>query len=286
MNAVEASSRDARQSVSGSSFYAAMRMLPNAQRRAMFDIYAFCRAVDDVADGCGDRQARLAELAQWRADIDALFAGRPPSRVSALAEPIRAYGLQRGDFLSIIDGMEMDVEADIRAPDLATLDLYCDRVACAVGRLSVRVFGMEVQDGVSLAFHLGRALQLTNILRDLDEDAAKGRLYLPREALLAAGITPREPAMALGHPAVGHACAVVADRANGHYAEANRMMSRYPLRIVRAPFVMAAVYQNMLQRLAARGWAPPRATIRAGRARPLWLLVRRRALEMAPRRGM
>jgi presqualene diphosphate synthase len=286
MNAVEAPSRDAQQSVSGSSFYAALRVLPQAQRSAMFEIYAFCRAVDDVADGGGDRQARLAELEQWRADIDALFAGAPPSRVRALAGPIRAYGLQRCDFLSIIDGMEMDAEADIRGPDLATLDLYCDRVACAVGRLSVRVFGMKVQDGISLAFHLGRALQLTNILRDLDEDAAKGRLYLPREALLAAGITNSEPAAVLDHPAVGHACKAVADRAHDHYANANRLMSHYPLRIVRTPLLMAKVYQNMLKRLVARGWAPPRGTLRAGRAKLLWLLVRYGVIEMALRREM
>jgi phytoene synthase len=286
MDVIEASSRDARESVSGSSFYAAMRVLPPAQRRAMFEIYGFCRAVDDVADGRGDRQMRLAELEQWRADIDALFAGAPPSRVRTLNEPIRAYGLQRNDFLSIIDGMEMDAEADIRAPDAATLDLYCDRVACAVGRLSVRVFGMRVQDGMSLAFHLGRALQLTNILRDLDEDAATGRLYLPREVLLAAGITQNEPATVLDHPAVGKACAAVVDRALGHFGDARRIMSPYPLRIVRAPLLMAKVYQNILERLAARGWAPPRRAIRASRARLLWILVRHGVFEMGPRREM
>jgi presqualene diphosphate synthase len=286
MDVIEASSRDARESVSGSSFYAAMRVLPPAQRRAMFEIYGFCRAVDDVADGRGDRQMRLAELEQWRADIDALFAGAPPSRVRTLNEPIRAYGLQRNDFLSIIDGMEMDAEADIRAPDAATLDLYCDRVACAVGRLSVRVFGMRVQDGTSLAFHLGRALQLTNILRDLDEDAAKGRLYLPREALLAAGITHNEPAAVLDHPAVGKACTAIVDRALGHFGDARRIMSPHPLRIVRAPLLMAKVYQNILERLAARGWAPPRRAIRASRARLLWTLVRHGVFEMGPRREM
>src|SRR5256712_13040783 len=127
-------------------------------------------------------------------DVEALFRGAPRTRLRASSEPIRAFDLQREDFLSIVDGMEMDARADIRAPDLATLDLYCDRVACAVGRLSVRVFGIHGRDGASLAFHLGRALQLTNILRDLDEDAAKARLYLPREALLAAGIGQTDPA--------------------------------------------------------------------------------------------
>ena len=100
----------------------------------------------------------------------------------------------------MIDGMEMDVTETIRAPDFATLDLYCDRVASAVGRLSVRVFGMEKNDGLALAHHLGRALQLTNILRDLDEDAAIGRLYLPKEALLDAGITTTDPDAGAGEP--------------------------------------------------------------------------------------
>ena len=111
-----------------------------------------------------------------------------------LGEAVHAFGLRREDFCAVIDGMEMDVETDIRAPDLATLDLYCDRVASAVGRLSARAFGMPEAEGISLAHHLGRALQLTNILRDLDEDAAIGRLYLPREDLCAAGIAARRAA--------------------------------------------------------------------------------------------
>jgi phytoene synthase len=269
-----ASSANTEHSVSGSSFYVAMRLLPSEQRHAMFAIYDFCRAVDDVADGRGDRQARLTELARWRMDVDALFAGAPPSRVQALAAPIRAFGLEREDFLSIIDGMEMDARADIRAPELAILDLYCDRVACAVGRLSVRVFGMQGQDGASLAFHLGRALQLTNILRDLDEDAGKGRLYLPREALLAAGISQTDPATVLDHSALGKACAMVVNRAHSHFAAARRLMAQHPLRIVRAPRLMERVYQNILERLTARGWAAPRHPIRAGRARLLWIVLR------------
>src|SRR5437879_13479760 len=156
------SSTDAKRSVSGSSFYVAMRVLPDVQRRAMFAIYAFCRAVDDVADGRGDRQARVDELAHWRRDIETLFAGMPATRLRALSEPIRSFDLQREDFLSIIDGMEMDARAEIRAPDQATLDLYCDRVACAVGRLSVRVFGLNVTDGASLAFRMGTEVQLTS----------------------------------------------------------------------------------------------------------------------------
>src|SRR4030081_1728302 len=180
-------------SASGSSFSAAMRILPREQREAMFQIYSFCRQVDDIADSDGPRPERLSALQQWRDDVDALYQGRPPERLKDYVTSVRAFGLKREDFLAIIDGMEMDVPQDIRAPDLAMLDLYCDRVPRAVGRLSVRVFGLPEQDGILLAHHLGRALQLTNILRDIDEDAGLGRLYLPREGLLHAAITSDDP---------------------------------------------------------------------------------------------
>src|ERR1700744_5883044 len=166
---------------SGSSFYAARRILPKEQRDAMFQIYSFCRQVDDIADSDGPRDERLTALQQWRQDIEALYQGHPPARLRDYAASVQRFGLEREDFLAIVDGMEMDVPQDIRAPDLATLDLYCDRVASAVGRLSVKVFGLPREDGILLAHHLGRALQLTNILRDIDEDAAIGRLYLPKE---------------------------------------------------------------------------------------------------------
>ncbi len=175
---------------SGSSFYAAMRILPKPQREAMFAIYGFCRQVDDIADSPGPRDERRAALAEWRGDIEALYQGRPTPLTSDLLQPMRDFGLEKADFLAVIDGMEMDVLGDIRAPSWSELDLYCDRVASAVGRLSVRIFGMDVKPGRDLAHHLGRALQLTNILRDLDEDAAVGRLYLPREALSRPGSRP------------------------------------------------------------------------------------------------
>jgi presqualene diphosphate synthase len=227
-----------------------------------------------VADGDGAREARLAELRHWRADIDALFAQAPPARIRPLAEPVRAFDLRHDDFLAVIDGMEMDTTADIRAPSRATLDLYCDRVAGAVGRLSVRVFGMPAPDGDALALHLGRALQLTNILRDLDEDAAKGRLYLPRESLLAAGIAATEPKAVLGHPALRLACAALANDARDRFGAASRVMSAYPLRMVRAPLLMAKVYQTMLARLESRGFAPPRRPVHADRITLLWILLR------------
>ncbi len=223
---------------SRSSFYTGMRILQRAQREAMFEIYSFCRAVDDIADDLGPREPRREQLAQWRADIDAVYRGAPPPQLGGLTQAVRTFDLQREDFIAVVDGMEMDVIADIRAPDRATLDLYCDRVACAVGRLSVRVFGMERDSGLALAHHLGRALQLTNILRDLDEDASLGRLYLPREALHAVGIETTDPATVLEHPAVADVCATIVALATSEFAAANALMKKSPRRVVRAPRIM------------------------------------------------
>jgi squalene synthase HpnD/squalene synthase HpnC len=264
---------EARAKVSGSSFYLAMRLMPAEQRQAMFAIYSFCRAVDDIADNSGPRDVQLLQLQRWRHDVDAIYAGSAPSHLHALAEAIRTFDLRRDDFLAIIDGMEMDVIAPIRAPDWATLDLYCDRVASAVGRLSVRVFKMEDAQGLALAHHLGRALQLTNILRDIDEDAAVGRLYLPQEALRAAGITSSEPLEAIADPAIDQACAPVAARARRHFDESEAIIARSPRRVVRTARIMGAACRSILKHLVARGWLPPRAPIKRRRAQLIWIAL-------------
>ena len=251
-----------------------MRILPREQRQAMFEIYAFCRAVDDIADDPGPREGRLAALETWRSDIAALYAGAAPARLAGLARALRDFDLQREDFLAIIDGMEMDVRADIRAPDHATLDLYCDRVACAVGRLSVRVFGMPREAGLALAHHLGRALQLTNILRDLDEDAGMGRLYLPREALRDVGIISTDPRTVLAHPLLEQPCNVIVALAIVEFEAANAIMAHQPRRTVRAPRIMGHAYRLILDRLIARGFEPPRAPVRLPRAKILLIVLR------------
>jgi presqualene diphosphate synthase len=258
----------------GSSFYTAMKILPRPQREAMFEIYGFCRRVDDIADSNGPRAERLIELAAWRADVNALYAGQLPPRLAGLAKPVRDFDLAREDFLALIDGMEMDAFDDIRGPSAAILDLYCDRVASAVGRLSVRVFGVERKAGIALAHHLGRALQLTNILRDLDEDAAVGRLYVSREALAHAGIQSNDPMTALRSPTLGQACAELVARARDHFAQADTIMAGLPRRSVRAPRIMGLVYRSILDRLTARGWSTPRQPIRLPRALLLWIVLR------------
>jgi presqualene diphosphate synthase len=272
--ATDTRSSNAQTRASGSSFYTAMRFLPAPQREALFEIYGLCRALDDVADARGARDRRLRELDRWRAAVQALYAGSPPAGLQGLAVAVERYDLQQRDMLALIEGMEMDVVADIRAPDHPTLDLYCDRVASAVGRLCVRVFGLTRDDGVTLAHHLGRALQLTNILRDVDEDAQMGRLYIPREALDAAGISTSDPIVALLNPALDRACRRVAENAEEHFRTADEVMRRCPRQTVRAPRIMAAAYKQLLARLLGRGWSPPRSPVHLSRPQLLWFVLR------------
>jgi squalene synthase HpnD len=252
--------------VSGSSFYAGMRVLPKAEREAMYAVYAFCRVIDDIADDQqGDRASRAVALEAWRDDIEALYAGRDPGQAAIVAEAVRRFDLQKADFLAVIDGMAMDVEADLRWVPFETLDLYCDRVASAVGRLSVNIFGMERETGVALSHHLGRALQFTNILRDIDEDAAIGRVYLAGEHLTAAGIPFTTPLEVVNDPRIDAACRPLAATAHRHYAEANAILARRPRGHLIAPRLMAAVYAPILSRMERAGWAPPRTRIRTNK---------------------
>lgn len=267
---------------SASSFRMAMQILPARQREAMFAIYAFCRAVDDVADGDAPAPDKRAALERWRDEVDASYVGVAPPHLRPLAQHIAAFDLARADFHAVIDGMLMDAQdRPICAPPAATLDLYCDRVAGAVGRLSVRIFGMPPDDGVLLAHHLGRALQLTNILRDIDEDAAIGRAYLPSELLAAAGVGERACSSADAiavHPALPLACTRLADQAQRHYAKAGVVLRRNSRPCTRAPRLMGAVYQALLARLAARGWGSPRAAVKVGRIERIGILLRHAVL--------
>jgi phytoene synthase len=216
----------------------------------------------------------LAALQEWRDDIDALYRGAPPPRLKDYVASVKRFDLLREDFLAVVDGMEMDVPQDIRAPDIATLDLYCDRVASAVGRLSVRVFGLPHDDGIELAHHLGRALQLTNILRDIDEDAGLGRLYLPREALLHAGITGDDPEKVAADRALPKVCAPLAERAKAHFAKADEVMARNRRRAVRAPRIMSRYYRAILQLLIERGFAAPRESVRVSKVTKAAIILR------------
>jgi len=261
---------------STSSFYIAMRLMPAEERDAMFAIYAFCRKVDDIADdGVGTRAERHERLEQWRTDLRALYAGTVPGQVRFLAPAVSKYGLRLKDFLSILDGMDMDVAEDIVAPGLDMLDVYCDRVASAVGRLSIKVFGMEEEPGFELAHHLGRALQLTNILRDIDEDAAIGRLYLPREYLEEMDCCRQmDPLAIIARPQIDAVCRRVAGLAHQHYDQASRILAARPKGRIKTPRLMGAVYSEILSATEAQGFAPPRHRVSLPKSRLLSLVLR------------
>jgi phytoene synthase len=261
---------------SKSSFYLAMRLMPEAERDAMFAIYAFCRKVDDIADdGVGTREERRKKLDGWRDDVASLYRGAPAGQARFLSGIVARYGLRQEDFVAILDGMAMDVAEDIVAPDLATLDLYCDRVASAVGRLSIKVFGMEEGPGFALAHHLGRALQLTNILRDVDEDADIGRLYLPREYLFEMACAKSlNPGWIVSQPQIDSVCRKVAALAHAHYDAAKKIMAAKPKGRIATPSLMGAVYSEILSESEKAGFAPPRHRVSLGKWRLLMLVVK------------
>jgi phytoene synthase len=273
--AAEAEARVAeRVQKAGTSFFWAMRLLPAERRAGMFAVYAFCREVDDIADGEDLPALKLAGLAEWRREVDRLYAGAPAREVAvALAGPVRRYRLEKADFEAVIDGMEMDAKEDITAPSLATLDLYCARVASAVGRLSIRIFGADGPDAIQVAESLGRALQLTNILRDLAEDAARGRLYLPKELLDRFGV-PGRAAEAIRHPRLPEVCRALAEIAHRHFTEAGRAMARCPRQAMRPAALMGAMYAAILRRLERAGWQRPDERIGLPSWLKLWLVVR------------
>ena len=258
-----------------SSFFWAIRFLPRKRREAMFAVYAFCREVDDIADGDEAESGKLARLARWREEIARLYAGAPSLPTArALAGPVREFGLARDDFLAVIEGMEMDVRGVMRAPPQAELDAYCDRVAGAVGLLSIRVFGADSPRARDFALALGRALQCTNILRDLDEDASLGRLYLPREMLAAQGIRSAEPEAVLADPALPAVCAAFAELAARQFAAAEAALADCPGRALRPAIVMMVVYRRLLDRMRRNGWSAARRPVWLSKPEKLWIAFR------------
>ncbi|NIA69836.1 presqualene diphosphate synthase HpnD [Pelagibius litoralis] len=260
---------------SGSSFLWGMRLLPKPRRDAMYAIYAFCRAVDDIADDEGAAADKLSRLAVWREEIERLYGGTPQTPITlALQQPVRDYGLPKEEFLAVIDGMEMDAREDICAPDMATFRLYCRRVAGAVGVLSVHAFGATEPEARDLALAEGDALQFTNILRDIAEDAGRGRLYLPREILLRHGIDSRDPTTVAADPRLPAVCFDLAAMAQERFTESRRLMAacrRGPMRPAR---IMLAVYQRLLTRLQQQGWNDISLRVRLPKAEKLWLALR------------
>jgi phytoene synthase len=261
---------------SGTSFYWAMRLLPPEKRRAMFAIYAFCREVDDIADEPGEEAGKRKRLAEWREEIERLYDGAPTRRVSrTLVHPLQRFNLRKEDFDAIVAGMEMDAGDRVRIADTAELALYCDRVACAVGRLSTRVFGVDEPTGSQLAKALGQALQLTNILRDLEEDARRDRLYLPEDVLRAHGIESTDDALAvLKHPASTDVFAQMAETARGCFREAETVLAACDRRQLRPATIMMEVYRRTFKRLTSRGWRRWAEPVSVPAIEKLWVAFR------------
>jgi len=261
LDEVSASDRDAVRAVveaSGTSFYWAMRLLPQDKRDGLFAVYAFCRLVDDIADGTLPAAAKHAALDAWRQRLSRLYQGETHDALDrVLTVALHRHNLGRAHFDAVIDGMAMDADGPIVAPERATLDLYCDRVASAVGRLCVPIFGEPGENGMAVAHHLGRALQLTNILRDVHEDAAIGRLYLPVEDLAEAGISAREPLAVAAHPRLPQACATIGARARDAFRAADEALARCDPAAMRPARIMRDVYRWTLDELEAGGWHPP-----------------------------
>lgn len=260
---------------SGTSFFWAMRVLPAVKRDAMYAVYAFCREVDDVVDDPGDPADKMVRLAAWREEIERLFGGEPSFPVTrALAGPVGEFGLRKEVFLSIIDGMEMDAAATLRIDDMAGLETYCDHVACAVGRLSNRVFGVDDTAGEPVAVALGQALQLTNILRDLKQDAAIDRLYIPATVLRAHGISNGDAAAALDHPGFPAVCEELAEITAQRYAEAEAALAACDRRVMRPAIMMMQVYRRVFERLRRRGWRRLDGPVKLSPWQKIWVLVR------------
>ena len=260
---------------SGSSFRVGMRALPQDRRDAMYAIYAFCREVDDIADDTAAAADKLARLAAWKQELANLYAGRPVYPTArALAAPVRDFNLPKAEFLTVIAGMEMDARAPIWGPSHADLLTYCRRVAGAVGMLSIHAFGVTKPPAGDFAVSLGNALQLTNILRDVHEDALCGRLYLPRELLDKHGVNAMTPQDLLNDPAVARVCGDLAEVALEAFAVSQALLKRLDRRAMRPAILMMAVYRRILMRLSRRGWARLDQPVRISRMEKFAVVLR------------
>jgi len=239
---------------SGSSFYYSFLFLPPERRRAITALYAFCREVDDVVDEGMDPQLAATKLAWWRAEVGNLFAGKPQHPVTRALEPHRdKYGISAARLNEIIDGMEMDLR-QTRYLDWAGLESYCYRVASVVGLLAAGIFGYRDERTLDYAKNLGIAFQLTNIIRDVGEDARKNRVYLPVEDLQRFGVPASDILQAKETPAFRSLMEFQAERARRYYASAMSALPAQDRRAQRPGLIMAAIYRTLLEEIQRGGF--------------------------------
>jgi phytoene synthase len=235
---------------SGSSFYYSFLFLPEARRQAITALYAFCREIDDVVDETNDPAVARVKLAWWRTEVAAIYTGTPQHPVSqALAQLVGAFRLERKHLEEIIDGMQMDIERD-RYEDFSALQLYCHRVAGVVGLLSAEIFGYTDQATLEYAHTLGIAFQLTNIVRDVGEDARRGRIYLPLDEMARYGVIAADLMSGRGSPGFEDLMQFELARARGFYTEAMKLLPAQDRRAQRAGLIMAAIYRQLLEEIA------------------------------------
>lgn len=238
---------------SGSSFYYSFLFLPRPRREAITALYAFCREVDDIADECSDPQVARSKLAWWREEIARLYQGTPQHPVTrALLPAVRVYALEAGHFQEIIDGMAMDLEYN-RYQTFELLQLYCHRVASVVGLLSVAIFSYSNRQTLQYAHDLGMAFQLTNIIRDVGEDARRDRIYLPLDELAHFGVTEEDILQGRESPQVKALLDFQIARAEEFYDRALDELPPEDKKAQRPGLMMSAIYRTLLKEIQRDG---------------------------------
>ena len=259
---------------SGSSFYYSFRFLPPDRRRAITAFYAFCREVDDVVDECHDPAPARAKLAWWRDEVARLYAGKPTHPVTrALTEAVDTFRLPEDAFGQIIDGMEMDLEL-VRYPDFKALNLYCHRVAGVVGEVAALIFGMNDRATLKYANKLGLAFQLTNIIRDVGEDARRNRIYLPLEELAEYGVTEADLLASRMSENFARLMEFQYRRASETYDAALALLPPIDRKAQRPGLIMAAIYRTVLEEIRADGFRVLDRRISLTPLRKLWIAWR------------
>ncbi|MCX7167608.1 MAG: presqualene diphosphate synthase HpnD [Rhodocyclales bacterium] len=259
---------------SGSSFYYSFLFLEPLRRQAITALYAFCREVDDVVDECPDAHLARTKLMWWRAEVKALFAGRPSHPVTqALAASLKNFSLPQEQLLEIIDGMEMDLD-QVRYADFKELHLYCYRVASVVGLLAAEIFGYSDRLTLKYAHDLGLAFQLTNIIRDVGEDARRGRIYLPQDELSRFGVTETDLLQAHYSDNFRRLMEFQVERARATYQQAFAQLPAADRKAQRAGLIMAAIYRATLDEIVRDGFRVLDQRISLPPLRKLWLAAK------------
>ena len=256
---------------SGSSFYYSFLFLPPEKRRAITALYAFCREVDDVVDEVSDVGVARTKLAWWRTEVANLFAGHPRHPVTQALEPfVKTHGIDAGRMNEIIDGMEMDLVYH-RYPDFESLKLYCHRAAGVVGQLSASIFGYSNPSTLEYAENLGIAFQLTNILRDVGEDARRDRVYLPQDELAKFGITAEDILARKGGEPFVKMMEFQAERAQSYYDLAFSKLAPEDRANQRAGLIMSGIYRTLLDEIRHDRFAVLEQRIALTPLRKLWI---------------